>query len=430
MRFKLIILLVILAILSNTSRGNDENYAPMFSSITVDGKNFSLNDCIGNVTIMHIQNLEKPICMECEKELKEQIIELSKLSEMKKEKITIVTLNLRKNNASEDGKTLVEKWYKINVTWYWIEEFSPYKIANLYSSYYTIDGAISNPTIVLINQSLAIVGVYHVYCIGRGKIDGVQNADSLLKDAEKILAGETLNQKKDENKITFFGMFILGIITSFSPCSIVLLISMISYVFATKSNGNFKKEALIGLGVGIFFTFGLSLIFLIIGIMVSSIGFFISISSLFYLIAGIILLLLGINIFKPLGLGIRNGELKEKGINFFGKLSKKSLFLGAFFLGMIFAVGWAPCAISLVLPVFILVMAQKTTLLIGGLLLFAFGVGHGFPVIFLTTAVRSMRTKIVNAYIRVGKIIEKVFAITIIVIAILFILRYFGINFW
>jgi cytochrome c-type biogenesis protein len=426
----IILLIILLLSFCHPSIGNDENYAPFFSSVTVDGKNFSLNDCKGNVTILHIQNFENPLCIECEKEMRDQIIELAKISEEKIENITIVTINIRKNYASEDGKTLAEKWYKINLTWYWIEDFPPYSIANLYSKYYTVDGAFANPTILLINQSLVVIRVYHIYCMGKGEIDGLQKAESLLEDAKKILAGEfDIINKKSENKITFFGMFILGIITSFSPCSLALLISMISYVFAAKSDGNFKKEALIGLGAGISFTLGLSIIFFIIGIMISSIGFFVSISSLFYLIAGIILLILGINIFKPLKTEF-GGQFKERGINFFGKLSSKSLFLGAFFLGIIFAVGWAPCAISLVLPVFILVMTQKATLLIGGMLLFAFGIGHGLPVIFLTTATRGMKARIGSAYIKAGKIIEKVFAVAIIVIAFLFILRYFGINFW
>lgn len=158
-------------------------------------------------------------------------------------------------------------------------------------------------------------------------------------------------------------------------------------------------------------------------------------SSLFYLIAGILLFILGINIFKPLGEMISSFRKSEegtlwKGGKWFEAISRRSLTLGALFLGILFAVGWAPCAISLVLPVFILIMAQKTTLLMGGLLMFVFGLGHGVPIIPLTVVTKGMRAKIGNAYISAGRVIEKIFAVAILVIAILFILRYFGVNLW
>jgi len=225
MRMKAVIFLAI-----PPSHGSDTHPAPLFDAVTVDGRAFSLNESVGNVTILHIQNFESPICMECEKELREQMAELAKLSEMNEKNITIVTLNMRKSTSSEDGKTLAERWYRMNVTWYWIEEFQPYGIANLYSDYWSISGGFANPTMVLIGPSLNIVGVYHIYCIGKGEIDGVRSAESLKNDAEKIMSGEWTEFKgeKNEGGITFLSMFVLGIVTALSPCSIALLISMIS----------------------------------------------------------------------------------------------------------------------------------------------------------------------------------------------------------
>lgn len=432
-----LILLFLFSLLSNFSSGEEIHPAPLFDAITVDDKLFSLNESKGNVTILHIQNFESPICIECEKELREQIIELSQLAKMDQHNITIVTLNMRKNPSSENGKVLAERWYGINVTWYWIEEFQPYEIANLYSKYWTVDGAFANPTIILINQSLHIVGVYHIYCMGKGELDGVQKAESLSEYAEKIVRGEWTEFKGKTNgkEITFISMFILGIITALSPCSIALLVSMISYVGATKGSGGTKGEAIQGFKIGLVFTVGMALVFFLIGLLISSIGIFIEASPLFYFVAGLILLLLGINIFKPLKEMIHLYPKKEEGIvekggRWFEKISKKSLLLGAFFLGILFAVGWAPCAISLVMPVFILVLAQKTTLLMGGLLLFIFGIGHGVPIIPLTTFTKAMRAKIGNVYIKAGRIVEKIFALAIIIIAIIFMLRYFGINLW
>ena len=102
----------------------------------------------------------------------------------------------------------------------------------------------------------------------------------------------------------------------------------------------------------------MSFVFFIFGLILTSVGVFIEISTFFYLIAGIILIILGINIFKPLKELIKrktkegpDSKVMEKGQKLFTKLSKKSIYLGAFFLGVLFSIGWAPCAMSLMMPV-------------------------------------------------------------------------------
>lgn len=436
----LLVVVLILVFAPVLTHGEEFSPAPVFTADTVDGQTFSLNESQGNVTILHIQNFENPICIECEKELQGQIKSLAGLSAMNHSNISIVTLNLRKNPSSDDGKTLAERWYDINVTWYWMEEEAPYRVADDYRQYWTVDGAFANPTLVLIGPSLDVMGVYHVYRMGAGKLDGVQSTTSLSGDIEQILQGNwtTFKGETSSRDITFLGMFALGIITALSPCSIALLISMISYVGATSGGTGTRKESIRGFGMGVVFTLGMALVFFFIGLLISYAGFFVEMSSLFYLIAGGILLILGINIIfplkellKPLFKGKKGGgNIMEKGGKLFASISKKSLLMGAFFLGILFAVGWAPCAISLVMPVFILVLAQKTSLLMGGLLLFVFGLGHGVPVIPLTTLTRGMRAKVGNAYVTAGRYIQKIFAIAILIIAVVLMLRYFGIYFW
>ncbi|HDS58761.1 MAG TPA: cytochrome c biogenesis protein [Thermoplasmatales archaeon] len=363
----LLAVVLILIFLPALTYGEEFSPAPDFTASTVDGRTFSLTGSRGNVTILHVQNFENPICIECEKELRGQIEALAELAAREQTNLTIVTLNLRKNPSSDDGKTLAERWYDINVTWYWIEEEAPYPVADDYRQYWTVDGAFANPTLVLIGPSLDVMGVYHVYRMGTGKLDGVQPASSLAEDAEQILQGNwtAFRGKTSSRDITFLGMFALGMITALSPCSIALLISMISYVGATGGGTGTRRESIRGLGMGIVFTLGMALVFFFIGLLISYAGFFVEISSLFYLITGVILLILGVNIVVPLKERVGplfkskggGGNIMEKGGRLFESISKKSLLLGAFFLGILFAVGWAPCAISLVMPVFILVLA-------------------------------------------------------------------------
>ncbi len=185
------------------------------------------------------------------------------------------------------------------------------------------------------------------------------------------------------------------------------------------------------------FTLGMSFVFFIFGLIISSVGVFIEASTMFFLMAGIILIVLGINVFKPLrelispsSQSTKGTQVMEKGKNIFVTLSKKSIYLGAFFLGILFSIGWAPCAISLMMPVFILTLSQKISLLTSGLLLFVFGLGHGIPIIPLCAVTSSIRGKLGNKYVYAGKWMQRIFGIIIIIIGIIMALRFWNINFW
>ena len=176
---------------------------------------------------------------------------------------------------------------------------------------------------------------------------------------QKLLLDGTwkgFDENLEDEGLTFVGIFILGILTSVTPCSLALLIAMISYVGSMQkdSEKKSKKYSLQGLWIGIIFTLGMSLVFFVFGMIISSVGVFIEASTVFFLIAGIILIILGINIFKPFSELFKKKSEKgtglsfiEKGQGIFFKLSKKSIYLGAFFLGILFSIGWAPCALSL-----------------------------------------------------------------------------------
>jgi cytochrome c-type biogenesis protein len=273
--------------------------------------------------------------------------------------------------------------------------------------------------------------------MSKGELDGVQTAESLAQDVQDIAEGSWGGFKGETSggSITFLGTFALGVLTALSPCSIVLLVVMISYVGSLQkgSEDTSKKLTAQGFWIGMFFTLGMSLVFFVFGMAIQSVGFFIEASAVFYLIAGVILIVFGINVFIPIK-GIckinPSSRIMGKGQNIFFKLSKKSLYLGALFLGILFAVGWAPCAMSLMMPVFILTLTQKISILMGGLLLFVFGLGHGVPIIPLCAVTSNIRRKLGNKYATAGRWTQKVFGIIIIVIGLIMAARFWGINFW
>ncbi|UCF12902.1 MAG: hypothetical protein JSW06_01260, partial [Thermoplasmatales archaeon] len=84
----------------------------------------------------------------------------------------------------------------------------------------------------------------------------------------------------------------------------------------------------------------------------------------------------------------------------------------------------------LMMPVFILTLSQKISLLTSGLLLFVFGLGHGIPIIPLCAVTSSIRGKLGNKYVSAGKWMQRVFGVIIIIIGAIMAVRFWGINFW
>lgn len=451
----LTVFIVLVALFSlNSTLGSDQEpiRAPDFSCTTQDGQNFSLSDFEGEVVVLHITNIESPLCIECEKALAAQIGELQRLVENKPD-VTIITLNVRKNPYSKDGMTLSESWWDAEVGWIWAEDFEPYRIAGKYVDFTNFEGGFSNPTILLIDREGMLVGVYHVYQLGRGEIDGIQDASDLQAKVEALERGEWegMEGMVSLQRVTLIGMFGLGIITSFSPCSLALLIAMFSYIMTSRrrkvlsDDEDYGSSAREGLWIGIAFTLGMAIVFFVVGLFISNLGIFVRDSRFFDLAAGVLLVVLGINVFKPIGevlepikarLPQREEEFREKkglmerAVNLSIGLFKHSVFIGAFALGVFFALGWAPCAISLVFPALIWLVSQDISALTGGLMLFVFGVGHGVPIIPIATFSRSFGGKLGEEYLAVGSAIVKAFGIMIIITGLVYAARYFGYKLW
>lgn len=444
--------------LCSSSGLSQEAIAPDFQALDLDGKNISLSDYREQPVLLHITNIENPLCRECENALDAQTSQLSLLAE-KHPDSKIVTLNIRKNPYSKDGQTLAGEWWGINVTWPWIEDYSPYPITSKYIDYSTLEGGLANPTLILIDKEGKVGGLYHVYQLGKGEIDGIQSAESLYSDLERIERGDTLGfgGLASQTKINYLGMFVLGIVTSLSPCSVALLLAMFSYVMTARRKEEYLKKSASaskeGFMIGVAFTLGMAAVFFVVGLFLSDIGVFIRQARFFDLAAGFLMIILGINIIKPIGeiiepvrsrLSLSRGStdaldgetapekkgIMERLVHFSIGLFQYSAFIGAFALGVFFALGWAPCAISLVFPVLIWLVSQNVTALGGGMMLFVFGVGHGVPVIPIATFSRAVGGQIGEKYMAAGKYVTKIFGVAVIVIGLVYAVRFFGYKMW
>ncbi|MCM8819016.1 MAG: cytochrome c biogenesis CcdA family protein [Candidatus Omnitrophica bacterium] len=212
--------------------------------------------------------------------------------------------------------------------------------------------------------------------------------------------------------ITILGMFLLGIMTSLSPCSIAILVATVSFIIGESKN---IKQGLI---LGISFTAGLSLVFFIFGLFVSYLGQFLRYSHIFFIFAGFILIYFGM---QQLGI-LKHFSGKGNSITFFQqfgfKIMNLPIVISSFLLGVLFALGWAPCATALIMPAIVYIMAKEITILGGSFLLFIFGLGHGVPVIPLAVLGGTVREKLQIKIVKAGNIITKIIAILMILIGL------------
>ncbi len=423
---------------------------PQFTATDHLNRTFSLSEFAGKVVVIHITQLENPLCLECEKDIVGQLRELEKLAGSSN--ITIITLNLRKNPASEDGWSMAASNYGINVSWFWVEELEPYSVGDQYFEYWQMGGALSNPTVLLLNPGQDIVGAYHVYVVGKGELDGIQTEAALLAKADRIWAGDwgdDMEGSVSSSELSLLSMLALGAVTSFSPCSIALLISLVLYIGSRGggASGEAGKRLTMsqGLGIGISFTLGMSLVFLLIGLLLGYLSGLLSFSAPFYAIAGAALVLLGINSIYPLSKLWRrkeqidtascacqppHGRFGGSGRRLLDLARRKSVLLAGFLLGMLFSLGWAPCALSLVFPMILLMFAQGLPMLQAGLLLFVFGLGHGLIIIPLCTASGELKERLTTRFESAANTIKTAFGVAVIVVGILFAARVWGLQLW
>ena len=481
--------LLITSILNPSSNIEPIAPAPDFKTRDTDNNNISLQDNEGKIVLLNFVYLTPGTCVHCRAVNAAQISELHKFASNSSNKdVVIITIDMTYDPSGNDARAEKERY---NITWPVINDaFSgnntnrKFKETNIGGKYikYLMDetnGQMINPTMILLNKDLDIVGVYHVGQIPMGfDYDASEltkeDKENLLTEPEMADRVERINNNAwgstIEGKIfagvSLGSMFILGISISITPCALAILISVTSYVASLNKKkkeevkkGKKKKKSAIfddkpdsdvwfGTSVALAFILGIGGIFFIIGCLFTYVGFFIKNANIFYIFAGAVMILFGIqnligwgNIWNKMkNLRPREIDLDDDSVpkpGYFERARQgilaqmdKNVLLGAFLLGVFLAIGWAPCALTYVFPVLILIMTQQVPVLIGGLYLFVFSIGYGVPVLLLVILTTTVKFKIAQKAANIGKWIPKVFGVLIILMGILMILRWFGLTLW
>ena len=169
--------------------------------------------------------------------------------------------------------------------------------------------------------------------------------------------------------------FFAGLISFLSPCVLPLIPGYISYISGTSLENLTKKKNNLVVIRTIFFTFGFSLVFIILGSTASLLGkFFLNNSNILRIIAGIIIIFFSLQL-----IGIVNFKFMNKDIRFFTNRHSQNLTF-PLIVGAAFGFGWTPC-IGPILGSIITLAALEENIGKGIILLTFYSLGLAIPFI-------------------------------------------------
>lgn len=207
--------------------------------------------------------------------------------------------------------------------------------------------------------------------------------------------------------------FSAGLLSFLSPCVLPLVPAYISYLTGSSIEElKYNKSKLFILSKSFGFVLGFSIIFILMGVSITSIGkLLITHKNLFRKIGGIIIIIFGSHT-----IGIFNLKLlyQEKRFLYFDKIKGP---FSSLIMGMAFASGWTPC-IGPILSSILIYATSMDSINKGVLLLVIYSIGLAIPFILTAMAIESFteQFKKLSKYLPV---ISKISGILMIIIGIM-----------
>ena len=178
--------------------------------------------------------------------------------------------------------------------------------------------------------------------------------------------------------------FSAGLLSFLSPCVLPLVPAYVSYLTGTAINDLSRGRAkLYTLYKAIGFTLGFSIIFIVMGLSITTLGkYFDKYQDYIRIFGGLLVIVFGLHLS---GLVKIKYFYYEKRLTEPGKLGSGT---SSILLGMAFATGWTPC-IGPILASILIYAGSMSTIYKGVLLLIAYSIGLALPFIFTALAIES-----------------------------------------
>ncbi|MCL5986961.1 MAG: cytochrome c biogenesis protein CcdA [Actinobacteria bacterium] len=205
--------------------------------------------------------------------------------------------------------------------------------------------------------------------------------------------------------------FLAGVISFVSPCVLPIIpsyISIMSGSVLTNSNLISAKVRLRTFLNSVFFVFGFSLVFIVLGVTASAIGFALrSFLQIMQWVGGAIVIIFGFYY-----LGLFRIRLLDNSRTFNYRVGRNVGFTSAFVLGVVFGFSWIPC-VGVVLSAILILASTSETILLGLLYLCIYSLGLAIPFLVLSLLLGSLNKVVsrINNAARIIRIISGIFLI-------------------
>ncbi len=215
--------------------------------------------------------------------------------------------------------------------------------------------------------------------------------------------------------IQLFVVFVEGLVSFFSPCVIPLIPLYMGYLASNgkeiDEQGNITYNKKVVILYTLFFVFGISMSFFILGLSFSSLGlFFKDNRKIFLEVGGILIVLLGLFQLGIIKVDFLNKEKKLK-FNFNpNKMTKKTAFL----MGFLFSFAWTPC-VGPALSSTLIMASTASSAILGNLLVLVYALGFLLPFLVLGL----FTTKLLNLIKRKQKFLQVVVKVGAVLIIIM-----------
>lgn len=209
--------------------------------------------------------------------------------------------------------------------------------------------------------------------------------------------------------INYFIVFIEGILSIFSPCILPILPIYLSILSNSDIEEVYNGEAKNGRLIRntIFFSFGISTTFFMLGSSINFLSSFINENRSFLLLfGGIFIVIMGL-----FYLGVIKSTLLSREKRFSYK-AKSMNPLSSFLLGLTFSFGWTPC-IGPILASVLVMASGSNSVLQGNILIFIYTIGFIIPFILVSLVYKKLYSKFNKVKEYMG-VIKKISGVVII----------------
>lgn len=198
-----------------------------------------------------------------------------------------------------------------------------------------------------------------------------------------------MKEGNDLNNVSLILAFSAGLLSFLSPCVLPLVPAYISYITGTSiGDPESKKSNIYVLYKSMGFIIGFSIIFIIMGASITSIGkVFIKNQSIFRKISGILIFIFGLHT-----TGIFKIKLFYREKRFLSFKNTSGAF-GSVLMGMAFAAGWTPC-VGPILSSILVYASSMETIERGIILLVFYSLGLAVPFILTALAIENLSSRI------------------------------------